>query len=749
MSIFESPGRNYLRWFADFGPAWLGSKMHLQDHAAGDTNNLNTKASNRITLSTFLDFAIGACECLELLHHGLRVVHGELRADAFHFNHDTGAVKIINFGSGPRSFENGLTSKGWIALSREIGAKHKLQYIAPEQTGRMPAEPDSRTDLYSLGVLFWTMLTGKPAFEGETLIDIVQAVLGRRLPLVSSERLDIPDVISKIIQKMTQKQIDERYHSTSGLRHDFVTVQRFLGDGDTEALDNFIIGSKDVPSFFMLPTAILGRSEEREKIVKVMEKVARRQQNLQDPGSYNFGTTSTSTLSERPDSLEIGTRSSETSSVTGKMGESPALGPSNTAKVFDAGGPPLSHDSTNDLSLASKPPLEPNNSEESVDTTVSVDTQTTIDTQKSSNLRPDYSSGHRNAPSSIPIRRESHQPRRRHRCEIISIFGAAGLGKSSLIQSTQSEVRKFGYFASAKFDPARKAPYESLIRAMGSLFRQVFSDSDVNSEYHDVVRKHISPFWPVVRVLLDLPEDLLSAESQHFNKNAAYASQHGTNRPLRLEANDTSSMRSSQVGSLSAGSLATSEVLRGGSNLRSMKFVTIFVAVLRILSANKLICLCLDDIQFADEESLDLISAILGKKIGIIILTTCRDEGTLAKSVENVIRSSSANVTTLKLSPLSEEEIIEYVALTMYRERQYVSPLAMVCLEKTNGNPFYLRQMLEVCYRKVSKASCHPSSINYLIWILHNVLMLEIPSAHHHLLKRCSISPIFVLGGSY
>lgn len=116
-------------------------------------------------------------------------------------------MRLINYGSGLRSFENGLTSARWSSLSREAGIKNKLRFVAPEQTGRMPAEPDSRTDIYSLGILFWTVLTGFPAVDGETPMDIIQSVLGRRIPPVTSKRMDIPDSISSIIQKMTQKQI--------------------------------------------------------------------------------------------------------------------------------------------------------------------------------------------------------------------------------------------------------------------------------------------------------------------------------------------------------------------------------------------------------------------------------------------------------------------------------------------------------------------------------------------------------------
>ena len=164
--IYEHPGPNYLPRVIDNGPAWyragkVGNRHEVFRH--------EFKPEERVPLMTFLDFAVGATECLEILHHGQRIVHGEIRGDAFHMNPETGRVKLINFGSGLRTFEHGLTSSGWSTLSKEVGAKTKLSYMSPEQTGRMPAEPDSRTDIYSLGILFWTLLIQQPAFDGETV----------------------------------------------------------------------------------------------------------------------------------------------------------------------------------------------------------------------------------------------------------------------------------------------------------------------------------------------------------------------------------------------------------------------------------------------------------------------------------------------------------------------------------------------------------------------------------------------------
>lgn len=271
--VFEDPGDNYLMRVVDYGPAWYRGRKFGDRHEAFREEFIPKEP---VPLLTFLDFAVGATECLEILHHSQRIVHGEIRGDAFHFNRDTAGVKLMNFGSGLRTFEHGLTSTGWSTLSKEVGAKTKLSYMSPEQTGRMPAEPDSRTDIYSLGILFWIMLTQQPAFEGETPMDIIQSVLGRRLPSVSNIRLDIPDVIGRIIQKMTAKIIGERYHSASGLRYDLMEVRRLLGAGDAASLKGWKIATRDVSSFFILPTVMIGRSAEHDEVVKVIDKVSRR-----------------------------------------------------------------------------------------------------------------------------------------------------------------------------------------------------------------------------------------------------------------------------------------------------------------------------------------------------------------------------------------------------------------------------------------------------------------------------------------
>jgi len=102
----------------------------------------------------------------------------------------------------------------------------------------MPAEPDSRTDIYSLGILFYSMLCGSTPFDGSSPLDVMQNVLNKRIPSVSSKRMDIPEALSGVIQRMTQKNIEDRYHSTAGLKGDLTRIRELLSEGDGEGLKN-------------------------------------------------------------------------------------------------------------------------------------------------------------------------------------------------------------------------------------------------------------------------------------------------------------------------------------------------------------------------------------------------------------------------------------------------------------------------------------------------------------------------------
>jgi serine/threonine protein kinase len=456
-SVFEAPGPNYLNDLVNFGPNFWKVGGH------GQSGQSDTSLPNRgIPLLTFLDFAVGSVECLEILHHGHEIVHGEIRGDAFHFA-ENGTVKMINFGSGARSFENGLTSAGWSTLSKETGIELKLAFISPEQTGRMPAEPDTRTDIYSLGILFYTMLCGQTPFEGATALDVMQNVISKRIPPISSRRLDIPEALSEIIQRMTQRNIEERYHSTSGLKFDLFRIRELLYDGDVEGLKAFHVGTKDISCFFNLPLKLIGREKERKTIVDVIERVARhRRSNVKALQSLSSG----SSFSDQRRDLQFDDIISESTSSRGsdsRLNSVSADGP-----VFMESARSMQQGSQDSVAQS-----ESSTAEGSVDSRPQLQSASRGRSNNSIESTGLYSRSHQSN-DGLRTLASTRKLRRKARCEVIAIAGATGLGKSRLVQSVQSTARSTGYFAMAKFDPAKKAPFDPILRLMSSFFRQIW-----------------------------------------------------------------------------------------------------------------------------------------------------------------------------------------------------------------------------------------------------------------------------------
>lgn len=69
--------------------------------------------------------------------------------------------------------------------------------------------------------------------------------------------------------------------------------------------------------------------------------------------------------------------------------------------------------------------------------------------------------------------------------------------------------------------------------------------------------------------------------------------------------------------------------LRAGGSAKSSRFISVYLDVLHVLAVQRFICLCLDDLQFADEESLELVQAVVERKIPCLLIVTYRPDTTL------------------------------------------------------------------------------------------------------------------------
>ena len=643
VAIYVDPGHNLLFDVLDLGPAFY--KAEKVEDAYEVKLKSKVKLKEPISLHHFLDFAIGSAQCLEILHHGKGMIHGEIRGDAFHYNAEEAKVRIVAFGSGVRSFEHGLTSTGWSTLSKEIGAKNKLLYISPEQTGRMPAEPDSRTDIYSLGVLFWSLLAQRPVYSGDSPLDIVQNVLTRRIPDISTVRMDIPDAIGRIIQRCAAKSVADRYHSASGLRYDLVQVQQLLEGGDMLALKDWQAGTKDVSSFFMLPVNMIGREREKADLIRIIERVAKTYKNnwsaAANPSSdasslsqdtqtldemSSEGTSSIDGNSQRPESLihrmsPDNKQSNETYPLRSSLAETGTLS-NDTA-------------SSNHSTHNARPP-RPWERQHSM----SMDGGSmSLDISLEGSSRQNTTDG---SSPSLSRRLGTAKYRRRGRTEVVLIEGAGGLGKSFLVSNVLTEARRQGYCATAKFDTARRTAFGPLLKLLSSLFKQVWGERNTETAFHQGLKQYVRPVWPMLHRVLGLPEFLLGppevSVARTFSSSYGPASRNSLppTRKRRGSSPSNSPTPASRARSIPTSS-TSQDFLRSGTSAKTVRLLNTFLDVLRVFTAHKFICFCLDDLHFADEESLELISQIILSRMNMVIIITLRPEYMTQEKLQNTL----------------------------------------------------------------------------------------------------------------
>ncbi|WP_437574029.1 AAA family ATPase [Sorangium sp. So ce887] len=215
-------------------------------------------------LERFFPLALRLSDALAELHRH-HVIHKDIKPQNLLYNPDTGEVKLTDLGIArlsPRAPED-LAHDGLIAGT--------LAYMAPEQTGRMNRSIDERTDLYSLGVTFYEMLTGTLPFQASDPVEWVYCHIALTPPSPHAIVPSIPPQLSAVVLKLLAKAAEERYQSALGLRHDLDRC--FAELRSRGAIDAFPLGQRDVSDRFQIPQRLYGREREVEALLAVFERV--------------------------------------------------------------------------------------------------------------------------------------------------------------------------------------------------------------------------------------------------------------------------------------------------------------------------------------------------------------------------------------------------------------------------------------------------------------------------------------------
>lgn len=222
--------------------------------------------SGPMALQEFLGWAIGIARALEDLQRR-GVVHKDLKPQNILIHPVTHEVKLADLGLASR-----MSSEQRSARPPEL-IEGSLPYMSPEQTGWMNRALDSRTDLYSLGVTFFQMLTGRLPFTARDPLEWVHAHLARAPLPPKHFTPEVPEALSQIVLKLLSKTAEDRYQTARGLLHD---LRRCLDEWTTRGrIEPFPLGQRDVPERFQIPQKLYGRERERAALVEILERVSR------------------------------------------------------------------------------------------------------------------------------------------------------------------------------------------------------------------------------------------------------------------------------------------------------------------------------------------------------------------------------------------------------------------------------------------------------------------------------------------
>ena len=189
-----------------------GNYYIVMEYVDGKTLKQVIKKRGSLTLSEAIDIMLQLTDGISHAHDSY-IIHRDLKPQNILIK-DDGTIKITDFGIAMAMNSTQLTQTNSV-----MGSVH---YLPPEQASGKGST--IRSDIYSMGILFYEILTGKLPFKGENAVEIALKHMRDPLPSVRSQNPAIPQSIENIILKATAKNPKNRYHDAKEMHEDLLTA---------------------------------------------------------------------------------------------------------------------------------------------------------------------------------------------------------------------------------------------------------------------------------------------------------------------------------------------------------------------------------------------------------------------------------------------------------------------------------------------------------------------------------------------
>jgi tRNA A-37 threonylcarbamoyl transferase component Bud32 len=178
----------------------------------GETLKERIRRRGRLPIPEAVAYAIEIARALGAAH-ARQIVHRDVKPQNVLIDEE-GSAKVTDFGIARTLDEEGLTADG-----RVLGT---TDYVSPEQALGQPVTGQS--DLYSLGVALYEMVTGEVPFKGDNQVAVAMKHVREELPDVQAKRPEVSAALASVIDTATAKRLEDRYHDASEMIEDLEEV---------------------------------------------------------------------------------------------------------------------------------------------------------------------------------------------------------------------------------------------------------------------------------------------------------------------------------------------------------------------------------------------------------------------------------------------------------------------------------------------------------------------------------------------
>lgn len=249
----------------------------IQEDFKGSLIDTFLKINNAFNINQFLSFSIKIARAVGELHKN-GIIHKNLKPDSILINPEKENIAITDFGIlSVLTHENEQLYDPYII-------QNSLLFISPEQTGRINRVVDYRTDLYSIGMTFYKMLTGSVPFESNDPLEIIHSHIAKDPEQPHILDPGISKIVSDIIMKLISKNAEDRYQNAFGLMADLnECLEKLQPDGK---IDSFELTKHDISNKFIIPQRLFGRERETNILISAYDELTNNEYS--DTGETNI-----------------------------------------------------------------------------------------------------------------------------------------------------------------------------------------------------------------------------------------------------------------------------------------------------------------------------------------------------------------------------------------------------------------------------------------------------------------------------